>query len=84
MRLVWHLAGRFYEARSIRAFTNHLHFKHKAGKYFSMIDTPNDVRDEDTPEFDRVLQSGWWIVPASLLGLGMWVALGVALWGLLS
>ncbi|PTE19934.1 hypothetical protein C5F48_20305 [Cereibacter changlensis JA139] len=40
MRFWWHIAGRFYEARTTRAFCNHLLFKRKAGKYFSHLDDP--------------------------------------------
>ncbi len=37
MFVLWHLLGRFYEARSIRAHTAHLRLKKKAEIFFRKI-----------------------------------------------
>ncbi|AXQ93184.1 hypothetical protein LV780_04780 [Cereibacter azotoformans] len=77
--IFWHLAGRFNEARSNRAFSKHLRLKEKAMKYFSRIERAAPPSDDDAPEFDRILPSGWWLVPAVIIGTGiaaivMWAA----------
>ncbi|MGP3699212.1 hypothetical protein [Rhodobacter sp. NSM] len=77
----WHLAGRFYEARSIRALSNHLRWKAKSGKYFSLIDNAQEQRGDDAPEFDRILPSGWWLLPSVIVGTGVLV---IVLWSVVS
>ncbi|MCV2448482.1 hypothetical protein [Paracoccus sp. DMF] len=37
MSVLWHLLGRFYEARSIRAHAAHIRLKKKAEKFFRKI-----------------------------------------------
>lgn len=37
IRIFWHLMGRFYEARSSRALTLHVRFKHRAEKFFARL-----------------------------------------------
>ncbi len=77
-RLIWwHLAGRFNEARSHRAFSKHLRLKEKAMKYFSRIDN-YDASANPAPRFDR-LPSGWWLVPSVVAGLAIY---GLIAWAI--
>ncbi|MGP3699085.1 hypothetical protein [Rhodobacter sp. NSM] len=68
-RVYWYLMQRFYEARSFRAFCNHLHFKKQSRKYSSRL-TETWLKDEAEGEelSPRLLPSGWWLVPSVLAG----------------
>lgn len=37
-RILWHVLGRFYEARADRAFNRYLILRKKAEKYFRLFD----------------------------------------------
>ena len=79
IRVYWHMAGRFYRARSIRAFCNHLNFDAKSRKYFSMVENfPYEEQGDDGPDYAR-LPSGWWLIPSIILGATMTVSAVVLL-----
>ncbi|AGY32391.1 hypothetical protein GQF56_11835 [Rhodobacter sphaeroides] len=68
-RVYWYLMQRFYEARSFRAFCNHLHFKKQSRKYSSRLAETWLHRDDESEEHSPCrLPSCWWLVPSVLAG----------------
>ncbi|MEA5163082.1 hypothetical protein U5903_20045 [Cereibacter johrii] len=68
-RVYWYLMQRFYEARSFRAFCNHLHFKKQSRKYSSRLaETWLHREDESEERSPCRLPSGWWLLPSVLAG----------------
>jgi len=37
MKIVWRIAGRFYQVRARRAWASHVHFQKKSEKFFRRV-----------------------------------------------
>ncbi len=65
-RVYWHLMRRFYKARSVRAFCNHLKFEDRSVKFSSLIENYEAHHKSPEPR-ERRLPSSWWLLAAAAL-----------------